>query len=160
MPYCTPDDLLLGDIIVSPDSPLDVWVTRAAEEMHSKLGYRYTIPIVPRMGLGGLSLVDTLTLKDINVKLASGRWLASQSQESEQSSVHAYARWLLNDALQMLNRLANGDLPLDSAELAENIQEEGSTLPGIINHDEVSLVDVWEDNVMRDTPYSGRPGRL
>jgi hypothetical protein len=103
VPYCDTDDLLVGDVLLGPNQNLSVWVDSAAEEMDSKLGFRYQVPIAPKPPATILAKHELLLLKDINKKLASGRFLLAQAQGSEEGQEHAYGRALVNDALNSLS---------------------------------------------------------
>lgn len=164
MGYCDTSDLLLGDAIVGPGNPLSKWVDRAAGEMDSKLGFRYVVPITPNPNsdppFTELLPHEAGLLKQINSKLASGRFLMAQAQSGEFDTTHAYGRSLLTEALSELYCITNGEVDLTSAELSPTSGGlEYRRMPGITNEDEESLLLGWENNVLRGVPWYTRPGK-
>jgi hypothetical protein len=146
------------------------FVDSAAEEMDSKLGYIYKLPLVPPNPdnldpAPALLDYEVLILKHINNKLASGRLILAQDMAGEENSLHAYGLRLVTEATNELMALANGEVDL-TAEKRYTIQREGDKVPSIINEDPESLLLGFTENVMQDhygvgvrPPYYVRPGR-
>jgi ribosomal protein S18 acetylase RimI-like enzyme len=150
MAYCDDTDLLIkADVLQTPGQTLQMWVDRAAEEMDSMLGFRYVIPITPAPNYPMLATHETLILKQINVKLASGRFYLANSAHDEDDQLHSYGRYLVNEALASLRAIVDGTIDLESAQLTTTMVEDSSKrMPGVINRDDHSLVEDWEDLVM------------
>lgn len=156
--YCDEEDLLLGDLEVGPSVTPETWVQAAADEMNSRLGFVYKVPIEAKEGLPGLATHEALLLKDINRKLASGRLILAMAQAGEDNSEHAYGASLVKDALYALNLLTSRQIDLGSAVLAEGNAAGGDTAPLVHNHDEESLVDGFEHTILRSEKWRTRPG--
>lgn len=156
MPYSDAADLLVGDMIYPPGFDKDKYVTLAAEEMDSKLGYLYQIPLAPVNP--PLPEYQTLLLKTINNKLASGRLIMDISVGAELAAVHAYGSRMVNEALRDLVLIANGDVLLDAVRRVDGTVEAGSRVPGVRNQDSESLVLGFENTVLRGEPWYSRPG--
>lgn len=163
--YCTTDDLLLGDLVVGRSVSPETYVNAAADEMNSKLGFIYKVPIEPNSSYDPpftvLATHEKLLLKDINVKLASGRLILAQAQGSEDGQEHAYGASLIRDALNSLYLLTSREVILSTAAPADN-----TTLlaecpaPSIHNADDESLLLGFEETVMRSNPWWSRPGAV
>lgn len=162
MAYCDADDLLVGDIEYGQVDPI-AYVNRAAEEIDAKLGFKYRVPIVA-LGTppwnGTLAANEQLILKSINARLATGRMLCAVFASAEDNSSHAYGRSLIREAQDDLAAIMSGVVDLTSAQLADVPTVIEDKLPSIHNHDEESLVDAWENTVMRGVPSWTRPGEL
>ncbi len=166
MPYSVVADLLLDDLRLKPDFPKQKFVDQAAEEMDSKLGFRFALPLrlegelvpSPTTWLA-LPPHQVLLLKTINNRLASGRLILSIAVGGEQTSLHAYGYSLVQAALIDLMMVANGDVIFDTALLVPTTPFE-SKAPAGTNHDEESLLLGFENSVMRDRPWYSRPGAL
>jgi hypothetical protein len=161
VPYCDTDDLLVGDVLLGPNQNLSVWVDSAAEEMDSKLGFRYQVPIAPKPPATILAKHELLLLKDINKKLASGRFLLAQAQGSEEGQEHAYGRALVNDALNSLMLICNAEIDFVDAIPADDVVLSSYfTGPSIENQDEESLLLGFENTIMKSSPWWSRPGQV
>jgi hypothetical protein len=147
--YCDKEDLLLGDLEVGPSVALETYVNAAAEEMNSRLGFVYKVPIEPKPPETALATHEGLLLKDINRKLATGRLILAMAQAGEDNNEHAYGASLVKDALYSLNLLTSRQIDLVTAVLAEGNTAGGDTSPLVHNHDEESLVDGFEHTVLR-----------
>lgn len=159
MAYCLESDLLVKDTLLPPGETLQVWVDRAAEEMDSYLGYRYEIPIVPSPIFTVLYQHETLVLKMINAKLASGRYYLAASSNDEDDRLHAYGASLVREAIMELTSIRDGTVDLVSAAQVQSTgADESRKVPGVINHDSESLVLGWENTVMRGVDWFSRPG--
>lgn len=140
----------------------DRYIQAASDEIDAKLGFKYKVPIVAITGPpwgGTLAPHEALILKSICLRLATGRMICSVWAAEEDQSQHAYGRSLIRDALSDLMAIANGEVDLKSAQLnpQSNSGFEDKT-PSGYNHDAESMVDAWENHVMRGQPYYARPG--
>lgn len=107
MPYCVESDLLIGDISVSAALSPTKYVADAADEIDSKIGFRYDTPIpatAPRPVL--------LLLKRLNSHLASGRLILAATISANQEELNSYGASLVNDAQLTLEALASGEMVL------------------------------------------------
>lgn len=161
MAYCTVDDLLIGDISTSAELSPVKYVNDAADEIDSKIGFRYDTPIPvssPRPVL--------LLLKRLNSHLASGRLILAATISANQEELNAYGASLVNDAQLTLEAIASGQMFLPGAPANPDLPpppsaDDPSTLPALIsNLDEVSQVEAFYDAATRDslggfypTPY-------
>lgn len=168
MPFSVAGDLLIGDMLLSTSFDKDKWVTDAYDEMNSKLGWVYSLPLRPEGVDPGdedswqdLPEHQQLLLKTINNRLASGRLIMAQAIGAQQQQLHAYGYSLVEQALADLMHLANRDIIL-LAELVDTDDDAKllSRIPSIHNYDEESLLDGFENSVMRGVPWYTRPGQV
>lgn len=171
MAYSEVGDLLLGDLVLNPSLDKQKWVVEAANEMDSKLGWLYDLPLRPADLDEEEDVDDTtwtllpryevLTLKGINNKLASGRLILTLDIAGEGTNLHAYGWYLVREAQGELLLLANGEVDLTAQRTDVPASEESSSrTPGIKNYDEESLVLGFENTVMKGKPWYSRPGAL
>lgn len=160
--YCVPSDLLVGDLLGIDDTDKQSFIDRAASEMHAYLGTRYAVPLVGKSRLpwsGNVSAHEAELLKIINAKIASGRLILQKFAADEESNQHAYGASLLREGKNDLMQIVNGTIELTSVQGADSVASEHSKVPSINNHDAESMVDAWEDRVMRGDPFAWtRPG--
>lgn len=164
MPYSVIGDLLLDGVLLKPGFDKQKFVDDAADEMDSKLGWLYSLPLSPEgvEPLGtweDLPAHQVLTLKQINNRLASGRLILAIALPGEQNTLHAYGYSLVQQALADLMQLANGVVELDANKLAP-ASEFTSRAPSITNPDSESLLAGFENTVMRGVPWYSRPGAV
>jgi hypothetical protein len=167
MAYSTVADLLLGDIVLNPALNKQKAVDDAAEEMDSKLGWLYALPLAP-VGTDPVTATSwealpdhqVLLLKHINNKLASGRLVMALAMPGEQSSLHAYGWNLVKEATAELLLLANGSVLLEAIPLTDTIITSATLAPATINYDSESLLAGFENTVLRGTPWYSRPGTV
>lgn len=143
MPYSNADDLLTGDLLISQKVDKGKFVSDAAEEIDSKLGFIYVLPLT------GLELHETLLLKQINNKLASGRLILTLDIAGEGTVLHAYGLRLITEAMNDLMLLANGAVQLGAPRTPLETGSRPNKTPKVFNHDEESAVDIFESAVMR-----------
>lgn len=140
----------------SPTFDFVRFINSAAEEMDGMLGEIYSLPLASAAGgWKTLPIYQQLLLKQINIKLASGRILLTLQASGDTRSLHAYGQRLLDEALAMLMPLINGSVRLDTPSRdAVALQ----TSPIILNHDSRSLVDIFENVVHRGVDDIAVPG--
>lgn len=165
MAYCEVTDLITGSLLWAPDDEDEPerFVNLAAEEMDSYLGFKYVVPVVGRASLSGvLALHEELLLKNINIKIASGRLLLAKFAGAEEAHEHQYGLGLLREGKSDLMLLVSGEVDLLSAELAtpNGLGGTNDETPGIHNEDSESLLLGWENTVMRGDPWYSRPGTV
>lgn len=140
--YCTVDDLLIGDIILPPEISKERYITSTAEEMDSRIGILYTVPVeIDPTELEQFRATITF-LRSINSRLASGRILMAAATALELTVAHAYARNLVDGALDDLKLIEDRKYILQGANENENPPEEyvSSHVDGYVQ-DPVSAVD-------------------
>lgn len=111
MAYCVEADLLIGDISVSAQLSPAKYVADAADEIDSKIGFRYKIPVDPVSSPRPVLLL----LKRLNSHLASGRLILAATISANQEELNAYGASLVNDAQLTLAAIADGEMILPGA---------------------------------------------
>lgn len=149
MAYTDTTDLLLGDIPLGAAVDPQTWVDRAAEEIDSYLGTKYVLPLPDPPVLARHS---ELLLKRINSQLATGR-LVMAIDAGNDNDLHAYGRELVRTALSDLNRIMNGSIELDGADVIVIAESRG---PSIVNQDANSATAAFEDFAMSGQGWPGR----
>lgn len=153
MPYSTQADLLLGEIPLPSYVNPDTYISNAADEIDAVIGMTYVTPI---------SIQETpttrpskLILKKANNFLASGRIIMAVDSGGQDTQLHSYGRYLVNQAEQIVAKIANGEFILVGAQRISDTA--GGNAPVIVNGDAESLVDAFYDNFNRDVwPYPRR----
>lgn len=153
MAYSLVSDLLLGDLAVSVSVNKQKFIDDAAEEIDSKLGFVYELP------LSDLPSYQKKLLKLINNKLASGRLILTLAIGGEDTALHAYGLRLVTEATNELMLIANGGVELDATSTA-TIDTSNDMRPVIHNHDAESAVDIFEASVMRGQSAYWNPGAV
>jgi hypothetical protein len=95
--YCTQDDLLLGDLRISPDVDVDSYIRRAARDIDLALGRRYDTPIETT------NAFTINLLRNVASDLASAYLIMAQAQGGEDNQVNAYGLFLYNRARAALD---------------------------------------------------------
>lgn len=150
--YSEVGDLLLGDMPNPRDA--EKWVQDATDEINSKLGIRYVVPIVVDQTVPA-NLVTVLLLKRINNHLASGRLVCAKAASGSQQEVHQYGMSLLREAISALNSLVAGDMTLPGAPFV-NSDDVGASGPIISNLDVQSNVESFYNMVTTPARYPGQ----
>ena len=143
MSYCTTADLLLGDISTSTALDPAKYVNDAADEIDSKIGFRYQTPVAntaPRPVL--------LLLKRLNAHLATGRLILAATISANQEELNAYGASLVNDAMLTLTAIAEGEMPLPGTTVNPDIPTVDPDDPSLLpilhsNLDPVSQVEAF-----------------
>lgn len=155
--YCTVSDLLLRTDLTLP-SAIDAqkYINDAADEIDARIGLLYKTPVkIPTQDLEKYR-TTILTLKTINVQLATGRIIMSISSPHENSELDAYGNYLVREANARLNQIANRTYILEGAPANENTPDEGSVSRTMIyNLDADSSVEGFYNLV-----NSARSGRV
>lgn len=141
MAYCTVADLLIGDITTSTALNPDKYVNDAADEIDSKIGFRYATP-VPISGADPAPRPVILLLKRINAHLASGRLILAATISANQEELNAYGQSLVNDAQLAIQQIAEGELILIGVDPAPDLPA-SPTDPDLL----LSLQPVLHSNV-------------
>jgi hypothetical protein len=158
--YATEADLLLGDMPISSTLSAARFLADSADEIDVRIGRIYVVPV----NLALLAPTARITLRLANARLASGRLLMAQASASQDDSLHAYARMLLNEAEAVIESIETNRLPLEGAEYRDDLTDTPG--PSIRNQDAVSATAAFEaeffgNNGMAFLPSSPmwRPGR-
>lgn len=153
MAYCETTDLLLGDMTLSESVDPQAFVDNASDEIDSKIGYLYVVPIqqtaVP-------NFIWT-KLKNINAKLATARLILAVNVGGEEDAMHAYGVGLLSEAKAELECIKSGSDPLIGATPVGTSGGDGNgNAPTLLQTDRVSGVDAFYDYV-NEPPWAPCP---
>lgn len=147
--YCTTDDLLTGNIPTPAYLSPAKYVQDAADEIDSKIGFIYETPIdIADDPDNPVIRPARLLLKRINVMLATGRLLLAVDASGEETSLHAYAKSLVDNAELALEAIFSGDILLEGAVELHPSTADSHRGPMIVNKDLVSAVDDFYDQLM------------
>lgn len=152
MAYCEESDLMTGDLTIGPRVDKPSYIDGAADEMDVILGILYETPI----SVGGLSDSSAKLLKKINRFMASGRLIMALAAGGEDSELHAYGWSLVQQAQADLHCIANGSLKLEGATAKDGAL--GARGPSIVNRDNESATEVFEQFVYREGNVYWAPG--
>lgn len=150
MTYCEVTDLILtGDVNVPSYLDPQKFINDAADEIDSKIGFIYETPIVITGPSTTTPRPVRLLLKRLNIFIASGRLLLSAATGGEESEVHQYGLYLLQEAYKTLDAIADGTLQLPDTPPA---QDDDPTIPAnvplIANAESASMVDTFYDGLV------------
>lgn len=148
--YCALEDLRTGDLATPSYTSRDQYIKNAAEEIDTALGHLYVTPFV--IDSDDEFRPSILYLKKCNWLLASGRMIADIAAAGESDNLHAYAKRMLDEAMEMLEYIANGKFVLAGAEQIVSVDAENWTGPSIHNEDSVSMVQQFYD-IRRPSPF-------
>lgn len=141
--YCELSDLMLGDLPIPPGiNPYD-FINSAADEMDSDIGQRYTLPL--NLALAPSWVASKVRM--INAKLATGQLLMAQAQAGEDKQLHAYGKYLADEAKAELAAIKCGEQNLPG--LTRDPTSILANAPETINHDAASAVDAFENFAQR-----------
>ena len=172
--YVEEDDLLLGELTDTLSSSVNPtqYLEMTAEEIDSKLGVMYVVPI----DVATLPNSQGSLIKSIHRKLCSGRIIMAATIAHADGAIHQYALRLVKEAQMELMAVANSDVVLLGAERvdgegvprgdipdAETADPE-ARVPTATNRDSNSAVVTFEENFMQtniQTPLltQWEPGR-
>lgn len=158
MAYSEVTDLLTGNIPTPGYLTPQKYVDDAADEIDSKIGFVYETPInVADDPDNPVVRPVRLLLKRINNFLASGRLLLAVTASDEDTSLHAYAKSLVDNAELALEAIFDGTILLEGATELNPQTEDSHRGPMIANKDEFSAVDDFYDQLM---PVGSQGGRV
>lgn len=152
MPYCSPDDINVGNLMLPEGESRQPFIEEASDEMDGKLGWLYVTPI----DLDSLKHYERMMLKTICRKIAGGRMITTMAMPDESGTLNALGARLLKEGLDELHMLASGDVPLSAARAdlegdggpdAGGHGATGARTPSIFNTDSESLVGQFEKAV-------------
>lgn len=110
-PYCTVNDLILGNIPIPADAQR--YVDQAAEEIDSVIGFKYETPVVVENSAEGRPV--TLLLKRLNFSLASGRLILALAAPGEDDQIQQYGKYLVDQVHATLKMIVSGEILLPGA---------------------------------------------
>lgn len=134
--YCEPDDLLFGDMTVSPNNQVK-WINAAQDEINQRLGVIYVLPPPDTADPTAF-----LTLKRLAVLVATGRGMMAAPAAGEDNGVNAYGRYLLEDAEKIFCGLIDGTLDLLGVPKQPELASSGNA-PSVVTEDSVAPVDAF-----------------
>lgn len=150
-PYCVDTELLIEESVRTLPATINKnrYIEAASREMNAKLGTVYAIPLTLNSGYG---LTDFPSheedlIKDIGIKLASGRMLVQIAADSD-DDVNKYGWRLIEEAQWYLKALVEKQISI-SANPTAGAEASGADAPGIQNRDHESMVESFEDVFMR-----------
>lgn len=150
--YCSPNDMLLGDLQIPPSVDPSLYIDRASRDIDIAMGAIYEVPLTSLTGRGAL------VIKSVSADLASAYLLMAQAQGGEDSVVNAYAMQLYQRAWDRLMPFRQGE-PLEGGVLANPPDPStgaSSAAVSILQKDKYSLLDRYEVLVHSD-PIYGTP---
>lgn len=120
-------DLQVGNV---PTNNVDVqhYIDLAAEEIDSRIGFRYQTP-VDVSGSSTVLRAAQLLLKRLNNQIATGRILLATFTATENQELNAYGARLVNEAQAAIEMIVLGQLSLPGAFLTDGETKE--PLPGV-----------------------------
>ena len=159
--------MLIGAITISDKVNKQNFINEAADEIDSKLGFIYRLPLAPADvvtpdGNSWMELPrhEVLLLKTISNRLATGRLILSIDTAGEQTQLHAYGWYLVQEALAELMALANQVVDLTAVKIPLSESGQSDMTASVRNHDEESLLLGFENTVMRGEPWYSIPGQV
>lgn len=146
MAYCEVVDLLIGDIPTGGALDPQKYVNDAADEIDSKIGFRYATPVdtdaAPRP--------VTLLLKRINAHLASGRLILAATITVEDKQLNAYGQSLVDGAQFAIEQIATGVSLLPDVPASPTAGDIGNRQKIVsANVDPESNVEAFYDRIAR-----------
>lgn len=140
--YSTKADLRIGDLrLPARMGDGTQFVEAAAEEIDAQLGHIYKTPLTIDPAVAG-NRPAILLLKNMNNLIASGRLVLDLAASSEDDSLHAYGRSMLQEGLTLVRMIQSRDILLTGAEQIESSESDKNlTGPTVLNEDPVSLVE-------------------
>lgn len=146
MPYSSENDMLLGNI-PAPMSLKTQYLNLATDEIDSVIGLTYETPVdVTDSPTNPVKRPARLLLKNISIWLSSGRLMLATSANGEDDQLHAYAKYLVDQATSMLMKIGSGEVALDDApKNEEDVDAEAGAL--IYNIDPESNVEAFYDRI-------------
>jgi phage gp36-like protein len=148
--YCDPGELLVGDLPIG-DEDRTRFTQAATDEINSKLGSRYVLP------LSGISPHALLNLKRACQLIATGRYILAAGTASEDGAPNAYGLYCLREGQDILKAICDGDIELTGAARVESMAN-SAFLPSVVLGDASSAVDTFYDFTMRDRNVGWSPG--
>lgn len=148
--YAQQTDLMLGDLALSPSINTEDYLRSASMEIDARVGEVYAVPLV------GMLAHHALLIKLIAARLASGRLIMAVAVGGEDRQLHAYGQSLVAEAYADIDRIVSGRISLTG--VTEIGVDQSSNLPGIINRDSGSAVEMFEDSIYRGADLSWEPG--
>lgn len=153
--YSATSDLLIGDVQLPAGSDGTKYVSQAADEIDSRLGFIYATPFDVSDG-GPMTNAAKLLIKTLSIHISSGRAMMDLGTSGENGMPNAYGKYLLDQAEAMLELIVEGRVILDGAAPENpNAPEEFSSRVLISNVDEYSMVEAFYDWARRPALIRG-----
>lgn len=153
--YSTADELLIGDLTVSP-AVKQKHVDAATREVDERLGFNYQTPFTQ----SSVSRPAWFLIKRIANYIASGRLLLETDQSGEDNGVHAYGLYLLQEVDTILEPILNGEINLSppSDDLPDPTTPHGARVSNVDPYSQVEAFYGWAARPPVYFPYPGMPG--
>lgn len=142
--YAELEDLLIGDVPTPAYVNPQKFLNDAADEIDSKIGFRYDTPLDVQP-TSSLARPARLLIKRLTAHLASGRLLLSVDTSGEETTIHAYGLYLIQECEAALAMIANGQVTLEGATPIEGATSVAG--PIYSNIDAESAVEAFYDRV-------------
>lgn len=153
--YSTPADMMVNNLQTPDQTVAGQYVQRAADEIDSRLGFRYVTPIV--IADTPATRASMLLLTRISTWLSTGWYILATSVSQEDDSLNAYGNKLVSGAEAALAQIESGAIVLSGATFL-NTGDVGESGPILSNLDAASQVENFYNFV--STPNSGFGGRF
>jgi hypothetical protein len=138
---------LLGDLTVSGSIDLDAAASDAASEMNIRLGERYVVPL--DIDHEDLASHHRDLIKLINARLAAGNLIMATATATEYHELHRWGEYLREMALTDLDLIVSGRVVLGGQTEQTTDAADRYRGPSIVNHDDLSAVEAFEESFMR-----------
>ena len=134
MAYCVLADLLLGQLEnrLPPEITTAEYINAAADHIDARLGSMYVTPFVT-IGVNSLPSHQVKLLKGINAKRASGQIILAATIATEDTVIHQYGLWLIQEADLELAAIVKGEYLLS----APRVDSEGYPLDPVGDPDDI-----------------------
>lgn len=157
-PYCEESDLVAyrGTRI---DSDVAVrHIKNAAETIDMTISKLYAVPVDVTAG-SPVSTYAKILLKKINYTLASGNLILEIEDLGEDNKLHAYGKYLVDEAMMALKAIADGSVVLPDVPPANPDDPGASPMPIFVgNIDPISPVESLYGYLDKSRPYYGNSG--
>lgn len=121
--YCGLEDLVIGELMLPEAINPIQYIDSAADEMDARIGLLYEVPVQFEVTDRVKFRATIQYLKSINARLASGRLLMAAASALELTTVHAYARNLVEDAQDDLKQIVDRKYILQGAKENTNTSD-------------------------------------
>jgi hypothetical protein len=145
--YCSINDVSIGNIPLPTYIDKQNFVDDASDEIDSKIGFLYTTPIdIADSGTNPVVRPARLLLKRIATSLATGRLILALDAAGEDQKLHSYGWSLVREATAALNKIADGEIPLEGATLVDPAANTAKTVL-LYNEDAESSVEAFYNRI-------------
>lgn len=142
--YNATSDLLIGDVQLPQGNDGTKYVSQAADEIDSRLGFTYATPF-DVSDSSTMSNAARLMIKMLSIHISSGRAMMDLGTSGENNLPNPYGKYLLDQAEAILLLLVEGRIVLDGAQPVNGGPDntEFSSRVLISNVDPYSMVEAF-----------------